>query len=281
MLMFQDGRHSSSKVGTRHDVEDTRQMLNLVARRVSEHKFISIGELRDVLRRAAALLCRSKTDQCGIVQHLVGIPFTIFTKQSIKLGISLWLGVINENHKMEPRILVEIAENWERTVQYKLGIFNNIFQSVGQSLFINKTNEYTSHLDPFYIKEEFAPSDKSVLLKRQQAAHNMIAPHLRILQFLTSHFNAHRLNSSHLQRIFQRLIRKTLQGLKHASKHPLAREFHFQVILFATNILRYSNDLGDAARWRLKDGILSAALSWFSYAPKYIRIMLIYVGCGS
>ena len=127
MLTLQDDRHHSSMIGTKHNVEDARQMLDLVAHRVSEGKFISIGELRDVLRRAAALLCRSKTDQCGIVQHLVGIPFSIFTKQSIKLGISLWLGVINENHKMQPRILVEIAENWERTVQNRLGIFNEMF----------------------------------------------------------------------------------------------------------------------------------------------------------
>ena len=121
--------------GTQHSVEDAQQMLDHVARRVSEQKFISIEELRDVLRRAAALLCRSNTDQCGIVQHLVGIPFTIFTKQSIKLGISLWLGVINENHMMEPRILAEIAENWERTVQHRLGTFNNLFQSVSMSAF--------------------------------------------------------------------------------------------------------------------------------------------------
>ena len=125
------------------------------------------------------------------------------------------------------------------------------------------------HLDPFYIKEEFAPSNKSVLLKRQQAAHNLIAPHLRILQFLTSHFNANRLGSPDLRRIFQRLIRKTLPGLKHASKHPLAREFYFQVILFAIRILTYSGDLGDAAKWRLKDSILSSALAWFSRPPRY------------
>ena len=129
--------------------------------------------------------------------------------------------------------------------------------------------KHDRHLDPFYIKEEFAPSDKSVLLKRQQAAHNLIAPHLRILQFLTSHFNANRLGSPHIGRIFQRLIRKTLQGLKRASKHPLAREIYFQVILFAIKILACSGDLGDAAKWRLKDSILSSGLAWFSRPPRY------------
>ena len=103
-------------------------MLAVLERRVRERKFVSIGEIRDVLRRAAALLCKSKQDQCAIIQYLVGIPFALFTKQSIKLGISLWLGVINEKPRMESRILVEIANHWERTVQLKMGIFDDKFQ---------------------------------------------------------------------------------------------------------------------------------------------------------
>ena len=133
------------------------------------------------------------------------------------------------------------------------------------------TDKRQSHVDPFYVKEEFAPSDKAVLLKRQQVVHDLIAPHLRVLQFLTSHYHANRLGSPHLRRIFQRLIRITVRELKSASGHPLAREFHFHVILFGLMILRYSIDLGEAARWRLKDSILSAALAWFSHPPRYVQ----------
>ena len=235
------------------DVKDAQAILYQIEQRVHGKKAVSMGELREVLRRAAALLCRSKTDQCAIVRYLVGIPFAIFTKQSIKLGISLWLGVINENPRMEPRILTEVAENWERTVETKVGVFSNKF----------------NHLDPFYLKAEFAPSDKAGLFKRQQAVHDLIAPHLRILQFLISHFNAVRLGSPHLPRIFQRMVRITLQGLRQSSGHPLAREAHFQVILFALSILRCSDGWGIAARWRLKDSILSAALAWFAGAPSW------------
>lgn len=87
-----------------------------------------------MLRRAAALLCKINGDQCAIVQHLVGIPFSMFTKQSIKLGISLWLGVINENPQMEPRILSVIAENWEKTVRNRVGVFSSKLQYVHLSL---------------------------------------------------------------------------------------------------------------------------------------------------
>jgi phosphatidylinositol 4-kinase len=61
---------------------------------------------------------------------LVAIPFAMFTKQSIKLGISLWTGVINENPRMEPRILMEIAQQWETTINRRLGLFDKRFRSV-------------------------------------------------------------------------------------------------------------------------------------------------------
>lgn len=113
---------ATSKQDQNHD--DATTVLAHLEARTLKRKYIPIGELRDILRRAAALLCRSKKDECAIVHHLVGIPFTLFTKQSIKLGISLWLGVINENPRMEPRILMEIAQQWESTVHRRLGIFN-------------------------------------------------------------------------------------------------------------------------------------------------------------
>lgn len=148
------------------------------------------------------------------------------------------------------------------------------------SLEVGLINE-TSHPDPFYIKEEFAPSDKQVLSAQQQAAHDLIAPHLRILQFLASHFNATRLGSPHVQKVFQRLLSVTLQEFRHCTGHPLAREFHFQVVLFGLNVLRYSTGLDVVARWRLKDAILSAGLKWFSHQPRcgefnyHINLLLI------
>ncbi|KAI9759442.1 MAG: phosphatidylinositol-4- kinase [Chaenotheca gracillima] len=235
------------------EVDNAETVLAHLESRMANRKFVSGGELRDVLRRAAALLCRSKTDQSAIVHHLVGIPFVLFTKQSIKLGISLWLGVINENPRMATRILTEVAENWEGTVRKKMGIFNDKFH----------------HHDPFYIKEEFAPSDRSLIVKRQQAALNLIGPHLRLLQFLSSHFNATRLGSPYVQKIFHRLIQITLDRLKHTAGHPLAREVHFQIVLFGLRILRHSTGLTINSQRDLRNQILSAGLRWFAAPPRW------------
>lgn len=126
-----------------------------------------------------------------------------------------------------------------------------------------------SHPDPFYIKEEFAPSDRTALLKRQQIAHNMLAPHMRLLQFLGSHYNASRLSNPHAERAFLRLLTVTLGGLKHSTGHPLAREIIFQVVLFGLKVLRHTVALDFTSKCRLKDQILSAALSWFSFPPRW------------
>jgi phosphatidylinositol 4-kinase len=107
------------------------------------------------------------------------------------------------------------------------------------------------------------------LFKRQQTAHNMLAPHMRLLQFLGSHFNATRLGSPHTEKAFLRLLTVTLEGLRHSNGHPLAREIRFQIVLFGLKVLRHSTAIDLPSRYRMKDQILSAALSWFAFAPQW------------
>lgn len=111
-------------------IQDATKLLVDLEQRTLHHKHVTIAELRDILRRAAALLCRVKRDQSPIVHHLVGIPFAVFSKQSIKLGISLWTSVIKENPRMESRVLVAIAENFENTVRKRRGLFNPVLRWV-------------------------------------------------------------------------------------------------------------------------------------------------------
>ncbi|EDU45476.1 TEL1 Phosphatidylinositol kinase and protein kinase of the PI-3 kinase family [Pyrenophora tritici-repentis] len=221
--------------------------------RTLNHKHVTIAELRDILRRAAALLCRVKTDQSPIVQHLVGIPFAVFSKQSIKLGISLWTSVAKENPRMESRILVAIAENWENTVRKRRGIFSPALK----------------HEDPFFGKQEFAATDKEALSKRQQQIYNLIAPHFRLLQFLSSHFSASRLGKADVERVYVRMMNITLDAMSVGCSQPLARESYFHIILLGLRIARHCTTISATIRWRLSDRILTAALAWFAKAPQW------------
>ncbi|KAK2789085.1 phosphatidylinositol-4- kinase [Emmonsiellopsis sp. PD_33] len=234
-------------------VHDTQSMLLELERRIAEGQTVPLETSRNLLRRAAALICSLSESPTSIISHLVNIPFQLFTRESIKMGISLWLGVIHENPQTEPRILSEVAQAWERTIHRKQGIFDPNFK----------------YIDPFMSRTEFSPSDKAVILKRQQKAQNIISPHFRILQFFESHFSATRLGSCHTQRIFSRLVSATLIGLSDTNGHPLAREIHFHVILFGLKVLRFCTSQTKVGLWKLKDQILSAALSWFSHPPKW------------
>jgi phosphatidylinositol 4-kinase len=234
-------------------LQDATNLLVDLENRTLNHKHVTIAELRDILRRAAALLCRVKTDQSPIVHHLVGIPFAVFSKQSIKLGISLWTSVAKENPRMESRILVAIAENWETTVRKRRGIFSPSLR----------------HADPFYGRQEFAATDKEALSKRQQQIYNLIAPHFRLLQFLSSHFSASRLSKSDVERVYVRLIHITLDAMSVGCSQPLAREAYFHIILLGLKIARHCTTLASAIKGRLLDRILTAALAWFAQAPQW------------
>lgn len=103
-------------------------MLSRLYERVIAQDEISAREISDALQRAAALLCSSSDDHPFVIHCLVSLPFRIFSKASVQLGISLWLGVMHENPRTGPRILVEAMECWERTVEYRKGLFDPTFE---------------------------------------------------------------------------------------------------------------------------------------------------------
>ncbi|KAK3299116.1 uncharacterized protein B0H64DRAFT_354903 [Chaetomium fimeti] len=247
------GHRASFLTSPDNESADAITALAHIEKRILGRKAASHTDVRDILRRAAALLCRSEKDECSIIHYLVSIPFAAFTKQSIKLGISLWLGVMNENPRMEPRLLAEIVHRWESSVQKRQGLFSPSI-----------TNP-----DPFFLRQEFAPSDNAALARRKQLVHNLLAPHSRLLQFLSSHYNATRLGSPDTQHLFLRLLDMTLEAIKNSTPHPMAREIRFQVILFGLKVLNTSTTMGTVAQYRLKDQLLSAGLGWFDASPRW------------
>ncbi|KIH86276.1 phosphatidylinositol 4-kinase [Sporothrix brasiliensis 5110] len=247
-------RRSSFLPNTDSESADAVSALAHIEERVLLRKPTKLGDIQSILRRAASLLCRCQGDQNAIVQYLVSIPFAMFSKASIKLGVSLWLGVMHESPRMEPRILSAVLQHWEVSIQRRQGLFNPA----------------VTDPDPFFVEMQFAPTDSASVTKRGQHVHNLLGPHTRLLQFLQSHFNATRLGSVDVQKSFLRMLDVTLDAVKTTGKpHPIARELWFQIILFGLRVLRFSSTISSIAQWRLKDKILSAALSWFSGTLKW------------
>lgn len=117
-----------SSMSTASESSNAATALAHVEARLKSQKGTTLQEVRDILRRAAALLCRSNRDEADVAHYLVSIPFAMFTKESIKLGVSLWLGVMNENPRLEPRLLSEIAQHFELTIQRRLGLFSRTLE---------------------------------------------------------------------------------------------------------------------------------------------------------
>jgi len=115
------------------NIQDMAQILLHFEKGLHMKANVPLNELRDTLRKAASLLCRSQGDQTGILGSFVRIPFVSFTKHTIKFGLSLWMGVIKENPRMEPRILVEIVECWLGTIRRKLGVFSTRLRLINSS----------------------------------------------------------------------------------------------------------------------------------------------------
>ncbi|USW57559.1 Putative phosphatidylinositol 3-/4-kinase, catalytic domain, protein kinase-like domain superfamily [Septoria linicola] len=252
-LVDYSGRSRLALLDAESPVHDEAQDLRQLSQRLRGHAHVSFEEVGTTLRNAAGVISRSNSDRVALIQDLVAIPFSIFTKQSIRLGISLWLGVIKENPSLESRVLVEVAAGWEASTRLRKGFFSRSLH----------------HLDPFYIKEEFAPSSWEQTKRREKITQDLVAPHLALTHFLSSHFNASRLTSTSVERVYGRLMRITLAQMKQSVNQPLAREVHFHIILLALNILQHCTSFGATTQWRLKDAILSAGLAWFANPPKW------------
>ncbi|KAI5291115.1 phosphatidylinositol-4- kinase [Ascosphaera aggregata] len=214
---------------------------------LSHAKMVPFEKVRMQLKAATSLLCTSKCAAASLVSHVVYVPFIILTTEAIELGLSLWMSIINENPSLSTKLLASVVEAWELSIVRGRGIFDLDFK----------------HVDPFLLKTEFAPSNKEELLRQQHKARDMISPHSRVLQFLLSQYNARRLSSPLIERVFIRMISRTMIALRQIKGHPLHREVYFDTILFALDLIKDCVSTSKQLLWRLKDLTLSAALSWF------------------
>lgn len=65
-----------------------------------------------------------------------------------------------------------------------------------------------------------------------------------------------------------------MAGLRDATGHPLARETRLQLIIFGLQVLRFSSSGNTMSyiQYKLKDQILSGALSWFCNTPRSVKL---------
>ncbi|KAI5302584.1 phosphatidylinositol-4- kinase, partial [Ascosphaera pollenicola] len=225
--------------------------LRTIESRLARGEKVPFEEVRPELRAATSLLCTSRGAPASLASHVIHVPFMILTTEAIDLALSLWMSIINESPSLSSTVLAGVAEAWEQSILRNRGIFDRDFK----------------HVDPFFLKNEFAPSNKEDLFRQQHKAQSMINPHSRVLQFLTSQYNATRLSSPHIEASFVRIVTHTMVSLREIGGHPLCRELYFSALLFSLDIIKDCRSISKPLVWRLKDLTLSAALTWFKHPP--------------
>lgn len=213
---------------------------------------INLNEMKVILAQSSRYLGIGP-EGVYITKAAVKLPFMHLSDRYVQLGISLWLWIMNYVADMRAPLYAQLALEWEATVKNHKGLYSRKYDPIGLE----------------YDRMEYAPSNKLEVEHEAGVAIRAFAPHLSLIRFLSSTFQASLYESRHLLKIFTRIAKVGLEGLKHASLSPLARTVRFELIRFALDVadvhLRFSAKIKDG----LKDLIITSALTWFDQASHW------------
>ncbi|CAG8442864.1 12657_t:CDS:10, partial [Acaulospora colombiana] len=102
-------------------------LINL-ERKVRKGYHIPHEDLNSILHSAAGMLVSMSKPDEDIVHYIVWIPVYLFTRESIKLGISIWNWIINEKLMLEMRVMTEVASGWIWTLRNRKGLFSSLLK---------------------------------------------------------------------------------------------------------------------------------------------------------
>lgn len=232
---------------TKQDGKNLKALKSILDPLISDTKHnSSFNQLKFALAQSSKYL-KMGPEGIYIVRAAVKVPFIHFNEKYISQGTSLWLWIMNFVPELRASLYSQLAMDWLSTVVNHKGIYSQQFDPIG----------------PEYDRMEYSPSNKLEVEHAVSVATRAFAPHLILIRFLSSTFQASLYESKHILKIFTQIVTVGLQGLKYASLSPLAREVRFELIKFALDVsdahARISANIKDSFR----DLIISSALTWF------------------
>ncbi|ODV96209.1 hypothetical protein PACTADRAFT_85014 [Pachysolen tannophilus NRRL Y-2460] len=239
---------------TSHSVPDAerlsrgiRSQLLLIKDKLANHEKVSEAAFISSLEDSTELVILSSKNNAELVRLLVHIPFAIFTSDSMKVGVGLWLTLIKEKPGLSSFLLSHIAAEWEVSIRQRKGLFSNKFDLA----------------KPEFCYMKYLPSDKNAINHSSHIAIEYLEPHAQLIHMLQSHFQATMYQSDHLLKIFTRIVLVGLRNFATASLHPFSRLVRFELIKLSIDILNVHIKLGSRYNYVLMKNILLASLSWF------------------
>lgn len=232
-----------------------RRSLDELLSRITQQGHYAKPKFQDVqtlLFKSSAYLSHPTEGQ-SIAVLSVHIPMKTFTEASIKFGVSLWSWAINEHPHLKGIIISELTQMWEWSVKARLGVYSRKHDLV----------------DPAFVKMEYAPTNKAEINHEATIAAREFSCHNMLIRFLASLFQAVALESRNYVKMFSRMLLVGLQGLIHASLHPLAKGCRFELVRFALDVLDIHARMSARIASPLKHLIISSALTWFAQPAQW------------
>ncbi|KDE03986.1 hypothetical protein MVLG_05555 [Microbotryum lychnidis-dioicae p1A1 Lamole] len=225
--------------------------LEALAEQLDQHKMhVKLVDIRALLYRSGGHLVKAQSPDPDILQQLVHLPARIFTDVVIEIATEVWTWVVDARPELEPRLMVEVAEAWQSTIQRRQGLF---------SCEANRKN-------PLDVSTQFTPTDKDYMTKEFIHATRLLQPHMTLLQFLSSRFQAFRYRDTDLVHACMRILKRSTDAAKSWSTHQLAREIRMRMLSFGFCVLQGS-ELESAVEYNFRDSLYEAAMTWFELPP--------------
>lgn len=188
-----------------------------------------------------------KTDDVSYFECLVKLPFKLFNSYAIEHSINIWLNVMKCRKDHSLLVLNLILSEFKKSIHDGKGLYN-------------KDNDLKN---PKFDPMEYLPSNKKAVDKTSKKLSSSIKPHLLLIRFISSHFNATLFQSDHILKLFSDTIRYALVRLNSASLHPYSRMIRSELILLGSEIYVYYSKLKTSDTSDFLTVILDASLSWF------------------
>lgn len=219
---------------------------------VKQNRTVAVDRLRRTMLQAASFIVSLPNIHPDLVTLIVRIPVHIFSPESLEIGTDVWNWVLVERPDIEKRLMVEILNMWSWAQRYRKGLFSPKMNS--------------KH--PFVSRMTYAPSDRTIIDKKNKSMTRLFTPHMTWIKFLISRFYAIRHRNKHLINMLVRLLQDTFKNSHLMSTHPFARLPRFQLLFLGMKILHYAQ-MEALAEYKFRSLVYESAFNWFALPPQW------------
>ncbi|KAI0465411.1 hypothetical protein LJB42_000644 [Komagataella kurtzmanii] len=228
-------------------IEDAYKRCIELEQNLKSNRKVTDRHILEVLESCIGTIHPARNDTAHLLKCAISIPFQCTKNIILPTAINFWLSIIKEFPQLSSSIIAEILHQWELSIQKGHSLFNRSFDIT----------------EPEFAPMEYMPSDRAKMDRLGKKAVDNIVPHLLLIRFFLSNFEATRYQSYHILRSYSDTVLFALRSLKKASIHPYARLPRFELIKLGISVFQVNFRAKSSFSEPLAYALIEAALSWF------------------